>query len=193
MTDIDLDALFDDLPTLRGVHPFVQMLQEVRWFRALGETPTAADRRMAVAYGAALGFPEAEAAFLTDWEDAAAAAETGDFNSPAWEAEEQLRAGLTDQVLAVLDEDMLDMVATHVAESVIASVEDAAHEAAEHLRIDDGEFVRAVTGAAMQAVHQALLAMLAGADDDHPFALRFRLFERGRWPIGILGASFLVY
>ena len=38
----------------------------------------------------------------------------------------------------------------------------------------------------------ALLAstLLAGrAEDDHPFALKYRLFERGRWPVALIGSS----
>lgn len=193
MTDIDIDDLLEELPTLSGVAAFIAVVNNMHWFRTLGEMPSDNDRRLAEAYGPALGFPEAEPAFLFDWEDAAAAAESNDINSPSWEAEEQLRASLTDDLLSVLDEDTFEMVLTHINESTIPAIEAAAEDAADYLRIDDGEFVRAAAGAAVQAVHQAALVMLTGADDDHPFALRFRLFERGRWPIGVTGASFLIY
>jgi len=193
MADFDIDDLLEELPTLQGVSRFVAVVNNMHWFRSLGETPGENDRRIAEGYGPALGFPEAEPAFLFDWEDAADAAATGDMNSASWEAEEQLRAALTDDLLSVLDEDTFEMVMTHINESTIPAIEAAAEEAADYLRIDDGEFVRATTGAAVQAVHQAALVMLTGADDDHPFAIRFRLFERGRWPIGIMGASFLIY
>ncbi len=48
----------------------------------------------------------------------------------------------------------------------------------------------AAAGAGVQACHNAALLLLAGrAEDDHPFALKYRLFERGRWPVALIGSS----
>jgi hypothetical protein len=30
-------------------------------------------------------------------------------------------------------------------------------------------------------------------EDEHPFALKFRLLEAGRWPIALVGASFSLF
>ena len=191
--DDDISELFEESPGLKAVAPFLKLASSVHWFRTLGED---ADRRtveIARAYADALGFPEAEPAFLADWEEAADAAENTEINSPAWEAEEQLRAALTDDALDVLDEQTLEMVMTHVATETSDAIEQAAMEAAQELRIFDEEFVRAVSGAAVQAVYQATLAAITGADEDHPFVLRFQLFEKGRWPIGVIGNSFLIF
>lgn len=197
MMDLDTDTEFDDLledyPTLKSVAPFVALASDVRWFRALGETPDSETKRLARDYGAALGFPDAEPAFISDWEDAAGAAENTEINSPAWEAEEQLRAALTDEVLLAIDPDTLEMVMTHIAQSVTEAIDEAAREAAEFLRIDDEAFVMAISGAAAQACYQAGLVGMAGEDEDHPLSIRFQLFERGHWPIGILGNSFLIF
>ncbi len=189
----DIDEVFDDLPSLKSVAPFVALASNVRWFRALGEDPDFETVAIARAYAEALGFPDAEPGFLADWEEAADAAENTEVNSPAWEAEEQLRAALTDDVLAVLDEQTLEMVMTHVTGAVSETIEESAGEAARDLRIFDEEFVRATSGAAVQAAFQAALAAMTGAEEDHPFALRFQLFEKGRWPIGIIGNSFLIF
>lgn len=191
--DDDISELFEESPGLKAVAPFLKLATSVHWFRTLGED---ADRRtvdIARAYADALGFPEADPAFLADWEEAADAAENTEINSPAWEAEEQLRAALTDDALDVLDEQTLEMVMTHVATETSEAIEQAAMEAAQELRIFDEEFVRAVSGAAVQAVYQATLAAITGADEDHPFVLRFQLFEKGRWPIGVIGNSFLIF
>lgn len=191
--DDDISELFEESPGLKAVAPFLKLATSVHWFRALGED---ADRRtvdIARAYADALGFPEADPAFLADWEEAADAAENTEINSPAWEAEEQLRAALTDDALDVLDEQTLEMVMTHVATETSEAIEQAAMEAAQELRIFDEEFVRAVSGAAVQAVYQATLAAITGAEEDHPFVLRFQLFEKGRWPIGVIGNSFLIF
>ena len=37
------------------------------------------------------------------------------------------------------------------------------------------------------AAYAAALALAAHAGDQHPFAVKFRLYEAGRWPLGILG------
>lgn len=189
----EFDDLLEDFPSLKSVAPFVALASDVRWFRALGEDPDRETVRIARDYADALGFPEAEPAFMPDWEDAAAAAENTEFNSPAWEAEEQLRAALTDEVLLAIDPQTLEMVMTHVAQAVTEAIDEAAKEAAEFLRIDDESFVMATSGAAAQAVYQAALVGMAGEEEDHPLSLRFQLFERGRWPIGIIGNSFLIF
>ena len=191
--DGEIDDLLEDFPSLKSVAPFVALASDVRWFRALGEDPDRETVKLAREYADALGFPEAEPAFLYDWEDAASAAENTEFNSPAWEAEEQLRAALTDEVLLAIDGQVLEMVMTHVAQEITESIDDAAKEAAEFLRIDDESFVLATSGAAAQAVYQAALVGMAGEEEEHPLSLRFQLFERGRWPIGIIGNSFLIF
>ena len=191
--DGEIDDLLEDFPSLKSVAPFVALASDVRWFRALGEDPDRETVKLARDYAEALGFPEAEPAFLYDWEDAASAAENTEFNSPAWEAEEQLRAALTDEVLLAIDGQVLEMVMTHVAQEITESIDDAAKEAAEFLRIDDESFVLATSGAAAQAVYQAALVGMAGEEEEHPLSLRFQLFERGRWPIGIIGNSFLIF
>jgi hypothetical protein len=192
-SDNDFDDLLDDFPSLKSVAPFVALASDVRWFRSLGDAPDSEAKRLARDYGAALGFPDAEPAFINNWEDAADAAENTEINSPAWEAEEQLRASLTNEVLLALDPDTLEMVMNHIAQSVTTAIDEAAREAAEFLRIDDEAFVLAISGAAAQACYQAGLVGMAGEEEDHPLSIRFQLFERGHWPIGILGNSFLIF
>ncbi|MEX0299229.1 MAG: hypothetical protein AB3N28_09175 [Kordiimonas sp.] len=191
--DNDIEDLFDDFPSLKSVAPFVEVAKNVRWFRALSEQPAEYVRKYARDYADILGFPEADPVFLPEWEDAAFAAENPEYNSPAWEAEEQLRAALTTDVLSAVDEGTLQMVMTHIAQEITPVIDESADEAREYLRIDDGEFVQAAAGAAAQACYQAALVGMAGAEDDHPFVRRFQIFEAGHWPIAILGTSFLIY
>ena len=51
---------------------------------------------------------------------------------------------------------------------------------------------------AVEAAHKAALVLIAAADpafdaDDHPFTAKFRLFEFGRWPVGLIGSSFNLF
>lgn len=195
MADIDDDIgdLFEDYPSLKSLAPFLAVAENVHWFRTLGERPYRETQTSARDYADLLGFPEADPVFLPEWEDAAAAAENTEYNSPAWEAEEQLRAVLTTDVLELIDEEVLEMVMNHVASTITPVIDAAAQEAAEYLRIDDEEFVRAVSGAAVQACYQAALVGLVSPEDEHPFVKRFEIFEAGHWPIAIIGNSFLIY
>ena len=59
--------------------------------------------------------------------------------------------------------------------------------------IEDQELIRATAGSALQSCHQAALVLAAGEEDTHPFALKYRLFEHGHWPIAITGSSFNIF
>ena len=50
--------------------------------------------------------------------------------------------------------------------------------------------VRAASGAAGIALHEVTLARLAGCGPDHLFMRKYRLFESGRWPLGVLRGAF---
>ena len=195
--DDDLTEVFERYPTLAGVSRFAQLIGRVPWFRAVGDPLDAPTRQDARRYLAALGFPDAEPALVPLWEDAAVAAESVDWNSPAWEAEEQLRAAVTADALELVDEAALELVATHLAGVAGEAATAGAIEASEFLQIDDEAFVRAAAGAAVQACHNAGLVLAAGGpgdlDADHPFSLKFQLFEAGRWPLGLIGLSFNIF
>ncbi len=74
---------------------------------------------------------------------------------------------------------------TAVTESA-SSIHDAASACLANARLDDPGLAKAAAGAASQACHQAALASLAAAGPTHAFALKFRLFAAGRWPLGIV-------
>ncbi|MDP7547839.1 MAG: hypothetical protein QGF20_11140, partial [Alphaproteobacteria bacterium] len=83
------------------------------------------------------------------------------------------------------------LVDLEAAEAVLESAEWAAEAAG----IDDTELIRAAAGAAAQGIYQAGLLLAAENEDDehHAFALKYRLFESGRWPIGVVGNSFHIF
>ena len=53
----------------------------------------------------------------------------------------------------------------------------------------------ALAGAGAQAIYQAGLLLAAENEEDehHVFALKYKLFESGRWPIGVVGNSFHIF
>ncbi len=198
MDDADLAGLERELPALARVRRFAHTLTGVPWFANLGEPMTLGARAAARNYAEGLGFPDADVAILVDWEDAAAAAEPNDWNSPAWEAEELLRADLTTRALDVLSEDALRIAMTMIADRICAPAREAMEQASFIWDIDDEAQQQLAVGAAVQAAHQAMLVLIASIDpafdaEDHPFTAKFRLFEFGRWPVGVTGSSLNVF
>ena len=185
--------LLDEIPLLYKARAFAESVKDPAFFARLGEPLGSRERTLARAYLDGLGFPDAEPATLGDWADAVAAAEALDIDASAWEAEEMLRAGLIEAVL-----DRLDEQALHAAQALVASkIGEIAREAAEASAalddVYDEHVINAAAGGLVQAANGAVLVLLAEAEDEappHPFLARWRLYVRGRWPVGLAGSTF---
>ena len=64
--------------------------------------------------------------------------------------------------------------------------------------VEDEAARQLAVGAAVQAAHQSALVLIAAIDpdfeaDDHAFAAKLKLFEFGRWPVGVMGRSFNLF
>jgi hypothetical protein len=198
MTEDDLEELERELPALSRVRRFARTLAGIPWFANMGEPLTPGARAAARAYLDGLGFPDAEVAILIDWDDAAAAAESLGWHSPAWEAEELLRADLTARALDLLSEEALRLSMTLIAGKVVEPAREGMEQAAVIFDFEDEAGKQLAVGAAVQAAHQSALALIAAHDPEfeaeaHPFAAKFRLFEFGRWPVAVSGASFNLF
>lgn len=198
MDDREMDQLARELPGLSRVRRFAHSLSGIPWFANLGEKLSPGARAAAARYLDGLGFPDAELAILVDWEDAAAAAENPDWNSPAWEAEELLRADLTAQALELLSEEALSISLTMIAERVAGPASEAMEQASFIWDVEDEASRQLAVGSAVQAAHCAALALIAAEDprfdaSAHPFAAKFQLFEFGRWPVSVIGGSFNLF
>jgi hypothetical protein len=195
MTDrLDLNAVEEEeLERLATVTRFARMLRGLAWFSMLGQELDDDEREWARAYLDALGFPDAEIAVVEDWEEAEAAARNPDWNTAWWEAEEQLRAALVADACALAPEDEVMVALTTVTSRASEIVHEAATAAAGRSGVFDEALIRAAAGAATQACYQAALVLAAGAGDEHPFALKFRLYESGRWPLGVVGSTFNLF
>jgi len=198
MDEPDFDALERELPSLSRIRRFAKSLEGVPWFANLGEPMTPGAKAAARAFAEGLGFPGAEVAILVDWEDAAVAAESTDWNSPAWEAEELLRADLTERALGVLSQEALAIASSLISDCVSAPAREAMEQASFIWDVEEEDQKQLAVGAAVQAAHQAMLVLIAAADpsfdaDNHPFTAKFQLFEFGRWPVALYGSSFNVF
>ncbi|GJL92318.1 hypothetical protein [Hyphococcus sp.] len=198
MDENELEDLERELPGLARLSRFARSLDRIPWFANIGEKLTLGARAAAEDYCSGLGFPDAEIAMLMDWEDAASVAESLDWQSQAWEAEESLRAELTGRALEILSEDALRIGMALIAEKVADPAKEAVEELSYLSDLDDEQIKTLCVGAAVQAANGAALALIAAEDSDfdaenHPFAAKFRLFEFGRWPVSITGSSFNLF
>ena len=182
----------DAAPLTAALARLTRYLGTVRWFGSLGRPLSPAERAAAESYAAALGFPDAAVAPIADWDEAAAAAANPDWNTAWWEAEEQLRAALIAEAAPRWGETQLTGALARL-NAAAADIVMARAAAAARRHCHDQGLIRAAAGAATQACYQAALVLAAGADENHPFAIKFRLFEAGRWPLGIVGGSFNLF
>ena len=198
MDDNELEELERELPGLAVLSRFSRSLGRLPWFANLGEPLTPGAKAAAEKYLDGLGFPHADVAILVDWEDAAAAAESLDWDSPAWEAEELQRADLTSRALEFMSEEALQIGMTLIAEKLSGPAKEAMEQASYIWDVEDEAAKTLAVGAAVQAAHGAALALIAASDPDfdvdaHAFSAKFQLFEFGRWPVGVTGVSFNLF
>ncbi|MFS2316499.1 hypothetical protein RMQ97_01055 [Maricaulis sp. D1M11] len=191
--DADIPRLLEEIPLLYRVRAFADGLNAHSWFSRLGEHLDEREKHLARLYLDGLGFPDADPALVESWEEAGYAAENPEMNSQAWEAEEMLRSGLVGRALERLDESAVQTALTYVAQATADNAREAMEDAAHIADLEDEALIQAGAGALVQAANGAALVVLAEAEDDddpHPFVARWRLFARGRWPIGLIGSSF---
>lgn len=190
----EIADFLEDHPRLTFIRPFLALADRINWFSAVGDPIDREVMDFARTYLDSLGFPDAQVALVGGWDEAASAAQSLDWDTAAWEAEEQLRASLTQIVLDEMGEETLEIAVAHAAASVAPAIRSAAEEAAAIWDLADEALVTAAAGAAVQSLHLAILSLLAADPGEvHPFAAKFRLFEAGRWPVGIAGSSFNLF
>lgn len=195
MADDDIVRLLDEIPLLYKVRAFADTIADGRLFMRLGDPLDERERDLSRAYLDALGFPHAEPGLLSSWDEAAEAAEAMDFNPEGWEAEEMLRAGLVAQAAERLDESAIQTALEYVGLKAGEAAQDAVAYSASLGDMRDESVLNAAAGSLVQAANGAALVIMAEAEDEdppHAFLARWRLFVRGRWPVGLAGSTYNV-
>jgi hypothetical protein len=195
----DEDGLDDEtLEGLRGVARLAKLAAALPWFASVGRPLSPEETDLAEAACAGFGFFDARIGATENWAEAAEQAEAQSDEAQAdpafWEAEEQARHALLDQAGAIYPQHELMVALTHAATKAGEAARRQATRMAKPGRgFPPEEWIQAASAAAAQAAYQAALVLAAEAEDDHPFALKFRLFERGRWPLGLIGNTYSVF
>jgi hypothetical protein len=178
---------------LQPVAAFAESLRHVSWFAATGQDLTDGERHEAADYLRAIGFPDAAIDPVSDWRAAEAATRDAQWSRAWWDAEERCRAELLARAGETHGAHPLMTALSQVTLEASDVVLGAASIAAARCAIADPALARVAAGAATQAAYQAGLALAAGAGDLHPFAIKFRLFAAGRWPLGLVGRTFRLF
>lgn len=179
----DLDALTGLAGEIRSIY----------WFSSLGEPLTDTERDDVTAYLTGLGFTGLDIETVTSWGAAAEAIQDPAWDPAWWDGEERLRKALTVKAEGAHVEGALYEALSAIAQIANDAVHGAAAVAAARAGVADATLIRVAAGAALQAAHQASLAVAAGAGDDHPFQAKMRLFAAGHWPLTVVGNRFLIF
>jgi len=163
------------------------------WFAAVGERLTDGERAEATRYLHGLGIDAVAIDAVGDWPAAKALADAPDWDPAWWDEEERLRSALL--VAGAARHGRIELLAA--LSRATQPMSDGAHGQAAlatiRAGIADPALARAAAGAATQACYLAALAVADQAEPDHPFLVKFRLFEAGRWPLGIVTGRFRLF
>jgi hypothetical protein len=178
--------------SLAALAAFARKIPRGSWFAALGEPLTEGERTEARSYVAEiLGQSEVAIAGVADWLAAQVIIKRHDDHA-WWDAETLAQNGARQRAETAHGKEALLAALDPVVEAA-AALNGPAALAASRAGITDQALIRVAAGAAAQACHQAALAVAAGAGADHPFAIKYRLFAGGRWPLGFDGNRFVVF
>jgi hypothetical protein len=178
---------------LSAVARFAETLRHVSWFAVVGQDLSDEERREAHDYLDAIGFADAQVAPVADWRAAEAATRDAQWSRAWWDAEEGERARLLQVAGKTHEQHTLLTALSRVTLDASDVVLGAASIAASRSAIADPALARVAAGAATQAAYQAALALAAEAGDTHAFAIKFRLFAAGRWPLGLVARTFHLF
>jgi hypothetical protein len=171
---------------LRPVITLGHTLAEAPWFAACGEALIPAEREETVRYLRGLGLEPAPIEGVAGWVEAAALAQRPDWSRAWWEAEERAARALREDAEKDLDEKEL-LAALSTVTDAAAALHGHAALAAARAGVADPALSRVAAGAAAMACHQMGLVLAAGLGEDHPLAIKYRLFAGGRWLLGVFG------
>ena len=177
----------------------VELLERVKdetraaaWFAALGEPLTEGDRNDAAAYAMALGLGTLRVVHAHDWPEAERVLKAPDWSPAWWDREEELRQRLLAQAEARYPERELWTALTELTTDAGEIVHGKAATAASRMGGAAKASIHVAAGAAAQAAYQLALARLA-EDAASPFESKFRLFAAGRWPLGVVGSTLVLF
>jgi hypothetical protein len=167
-------------------------LRAAAWFAALGERLTDGDRADADAYARALGLGALLLGQARDWPEAERVLKAPDWSPAWWDREEAQRRRLLAEAHARYPERALWTALTELTTELGETVHGKAGVAAVRMGGAAKASIHVAAGAAAQAAYQLALARLT-SDAASPFESKCRLFAAGRWPLGVVGSTLILF
>ena len=167
-------------------------LRAAAWFAALGEPLTDGDRADADAYAKALGLGALVLGQAHDWPEAERVLKAPDWSPTWWDREEVQRRRLLAEAEARYPERALWTSLTELTTELGDTVHGKAGIAAARMGGAAKASIHVAADAAAQAAYQLALARLA-EEAAPPFESKFRLFTAGRWPLGVVGSTLVLF
>jgi hypothetical protein len=158
----------------------------VPWFARLGAPLDAAERDAAQRYASALGLEAVSV--IEDWREAESLARDPGAGDSWWAREDEERRRLMRETAARIGEPMLLDALTGAVEGEAAATLERALAAG-----GDEALARVASGAALMALNNRALVLLAGGGPDHLFVQKYALFAAGRWPLGSRGTHLKIF
>ena len=169
----------------RGV---IAIAVDARWFARAGLPFCASEARLANGDVRAAGLDGfVGIAFAASWPDAGALMRSPHSAVGWWDREEAERKQLMAEVarrvgMQPLLEALTSAVDGHAESTYACALQSCA---------GDEALAKAASGAALGAIHQHALAMLACSADLHVFMQKYALFAGGRFPLGMRDTTFV--
>lgn len=188
------------------------------WFSAVGEPLEDSERRECESYLRGLAVPALAVSALAvpasampgsaasglnwaqlkiigvrDWQHARDISNAPNWSRQWWEAERLEERRLFEIAAAKYSADAVLMRLTNLMEGSSELFHGPATVACIRVGIADPGLARSAAGAASHSLHQYGIAQLAGEGEDHLFAVKFRLFLAGRWPLSVDDENFYIF
>jgi len=163
------------------------------WFSAVGEPLTHSELDEVRGYLRGIRHPDAEIHCADGWGDAKAITVATNWRRDWWQtehSEEQRLLALASQRFGT---DAVMQRLTSIMEGGADLFLGPAAVASARAGVADSALARSAAGAASQSLHQFGLAMLVGESSEHFFAIKFRLFLAGRWPLSLNDNTFNIF
>ncbi|MBX3453519.1 hypothetical protein [Ferrovibrio sp.] len=200
--DEDSSVAADDVDALRAIARLAQLAGGIDWFGACGQPLQRADIALLNEYCAAIGVFDPQIDRPDGWQALSDIIREPDWDAELWQTEEQAMQALMESLAErdVSEHDLL-VALNHAGTRATEAVREKLEGLMDAAGFADDDLLEAGIQAAMQATQQAALVLAAQAllgdaleaDGQHPFALKFRLFERGHWPLGLVGGSYRIF
>jgi len=181
-----------------AVHPLppdtiLSTLPRGVWFSAVGEPLTASELEEAQCYARGLGFKNVAIKSVSTWHDAKRIADAKNWMHEWWQAEHTEERRLLALASQRYSTAAVMQRMTFIMEGSTEMFFGPAAVASTRAGVADSSLERAAAGAASQSLHQFGLANLMGESGEHFFAVKFRLFLAGRWPLSFNDNTFYLF